>query len=184
MKTNRGELSEFEIHAIKIRSKKDDIFRKLFAAKDFSICANYKDSYVILDLSRFEWNSLLKFLKCTKKRKFLPKDKDSYSGLSLSDKKANYIYDNSQQHVDYFQKLTQDSDAYWKKMSVERFERMRLRNLLRAKQEAKTAKKYLVKNGVFIRKGDLFVSFDRNKFFRFRDYCLNPANIVDDLRCG
>lgn len=157
IKTNRGNLPEFEIHMFKIRTKGDVLFRKIFSPGDYSISITCKDSYVGFDLSHLEWKNLLKFLKQTQGKKYLPKGHEAYDGFSLDKKK-----------------LTVRSGV------AETLERARFSDTARIEKEAKAAKKSLVSSSVFARIGTIFFSFDREKFFRFREHCLNPANIIDD----
>jgi hypothetical protein len=138
----------------KVKAGKEFQVIKTRGEKPWIINLNfYKDiGGILLLLSDSEWKNLINFFKMTKSKIYLPQDAEGYFGFSITKGKPSYYRMQEQLRANY------PKYGSW------------------VKNCAKSVKRTLLTDVIFLYKADLTLSLKRKVFLRFRKYCLNQKN--------
>ena len=126
--------------------------------KIYTLIFSYKDATINFDLSYEEWRLLLKLIKTTKSKKYLPKGEDAYSGINIDTGKLMY-YSWEIQHQ-LIEEIIKNSTMPKNKV------------IAWNKRYTSDIKENFLDKQITIIKNNVVISLSRKKFLRFREYCL------------
>lgn len=127
----------------------------------YSILFVYRDVRIDLDLSNKEWKNWLRFLKLTKSKKKLPKDKDGYWGMRIDTGEIQYY--SAKVLLEFSEDDEEDLKRSWEKQ---------------IKKEVKGIKgKLMTQISLYHHNLKVRLFLSRKDFITLRETCLNPKSI-------
>lgn len=136
-------------------------------------------TFVTLTLTYKEWVGILDFLYKTQNKKILPSDKQGFSGYDIGKNRIDYF--SYQMCLEFYEKLQEQfkrepqKRLEWEKNNNISFSEWIKKERLRLQKRAKNCRKYNLDSYVYLLKFNIKVFLKKDKFIRFRAFCLRQA---------